>query len=58
MLKKKILFLVGTLEQGKCGVADYTHILADRLRKEGHICVSVAINDRYFVIVIRPLLLQ
>ena len=47
MLKKKILFLVGTLEQGKCGVADYTHILADRLRKEGHICVSVAINDRY-----------
>lgn len=45
--KKKILFLLGTLEKSKCGVSDYTHMLVDRLSKEGHTCICVAINDRY-----------
>ena len=47
MSKKRVLFLLGTLEKSKCGVADYTHMLADTLHKEGHTCISVAINDRF-----------
>ena len=36
---------MGTLEESKCGVSDYVHMLVDSLRKEGHSCVCVAIND-------------
>ncbi|QNJ00618.1 hypothetical protein SynA1562_01788 [Synechococcus sp. A15-62] len=47
MSTQKILFLVGSLEQSKCGVSDYVHLLVERLSKDGHICLCVAINDRY-----------
>ena len=47
MSTQKILFLVGSLEKSKCGVSDYVHLLVERLRKDGHICLCVAINDRY-----------
>ena len=45
--KKKILFLLGTLEKSKCGVSDYVHFLAERLSLEGYNCLCVALNDKY-----------
>ena len=47
MPKKKILFLLGTLEKSKCGVSDYVHFLAERLSLEGYNCLCVALNDKY-----------
>jgi glycosyltransferase involved in cell wall biosynthesis len=43
----KIVFLCGCCEPGADGVGDYTLSVAQALVERGHICVLIALNDRY-----------
>ena len=43
----KVLFLCGTLEPAKSGVADFIHALAARLSTNGISCACIAIHDPY-----------
>lgn len=43
----KIVFICGSLKQGKDGVGDYTRRLAGELIRQGHHSSILAINDRY-----------
>ena len=45
--KYKILFILGSLEVSKCGVCDYTCMLAEKLADQGHTCVCIALNDEF-----------
>lgn len=42
-----ILFLCGTLEPAKSGVADFIHALAGKLSSNGISCACLAIHDPY-----------
>ncbi|NQX02620.1 hypothetical protein HQ447_18330 [bacterium] len=41
------VFLCGSLEPGRDGVGDYTGRLVSELRRRGHKCRIIALNDRY-----------
>lgn len=43
----KILFICGTFELSKSGVADYIHCLALELTKRGFQCACIALHDPY-----------
>ena len=43
----KILFICGTFELSKSGVADYIHCLALQLTKRGFQCACIALHDPY-----------
>jgi len=43
----KIIFLCGSLEEGRDGVGDYTRTLASAMAKSGHSILCVALNDPY-----------
>ena len=43
----RIVFLCGSLEQGRDGVGDYTRKLAGQLIRCGHNVVAVSLNDNY-----------
>lgn len=43
----RLAFLCGSLEPGCDGVGDYVRTLALELQKLGHLCLCIAINDRY-----------
>lgn len=43
----KILFVNGSLEEGKDGVGDYTRRLAGELIRQGHECRIIALMDRF-----------
>lgn len=43
----RILFICGSLEQGKDGVGDYTRRLAGELNKLGHSALIIALYDRF-----------
>jgi len=43
----KILFLCGSLENGKDGVGDYTRRLAGEIIRQGHSASIIALNDRH-----------
>lgn len=45
--KKKILFLLGSLEPSKCGVSDYVRLLSNKLINNNYDCFSLAINDQF-----------
>jgi glycosyltransferase involved in cell wall biosynthesis len=45
----RILFITGTLEAGKCGVADYVLLLANELSSRGFACTCVGLSDTYLV---------
>ena len=45
----KILFLVGSLEEKKNGVADYVLNLTDGLEKLGHKIAIISINDYQYI---------
>lgn len=47
MEKLKIIFICGSLENGKDGVGDYTRLLALELIKNGHEVYVIALNDKY-----------
>ncbi|MBY0425346.1 MAG: hypothetical protein K2Q22_06900 [Cytophagales bacterium] len=42
----KILFVCGSLEEGKDGVGDYVRKLSERLASKNIECVSIALNDK------------
>jgi len=43
----KVLFICGTAEFAKSGVADYIHGLATELTRQGHQCACIALHDSY-----------
>ena len=43
----RILFVCGTLELAKSGVADYIHSLANQLTRQGFQCACIALHDPY-----------
>lgn len=43
----KLLFLCGSLEQGRDGVGDYTQRLAAELVRQGHQVTAIALHDQY-----------
>lgn len=43
----KIAFIVGSLENGRDGVGDYTRSLATECVKQGHSCALLSFNDRW-----------
>jgi hypothetical protein len=47
----KILFLCGSLENGKDGVGDYTRRLAGEIIRQGHSAAIVALNDRHISVI-------
>ena len=48
-MKKRLLFITGTLESGRSGVADYTLKLASELANLDVSCTCIAINDIFYV---------
>lgn len=45
----RILFICGTLELAKSGVADYIHALTQELTRRGAHCASIALHDPHVV---------
>src|SRR5450432_1611257 len=45
----KIIFVCGSLEQGRDGVGDYTRRLGSELVRQGHKVGLLAINDQYLI---------
>jgi hypothetical protein len=43
----RVLFVTGSLEQGRSGVADYIFLLVNELTRRGHRCCCVALNDPF-----------
>jgi len=47
LMSLKVLFVCGTSESAKSGVADYVHCLASELTRQGHQCACIALHDSY-----------
>ena len=47
MRKLNIVFILGTLEEHKCGVSDYVRRICEYLDKKDYRCTCIAMNDRY-----------
>ena len=47
MSKLNIVFILGTLEENKCGVSDYVRRVCAYLAKKENSCTCIAINDKH-----------
>ena len=47
MSKLNVIFILGTLEENKCGVSDYVRRVCAYLGKKENSCTCIAINDKH-----------